>query len=141
MPKRQTHKDARKHHPRDDVVWENIDLDNYDEIELAPLERRRHAMRESILPLEIVYEEEQEQPVKYQFAIRHMLVAQACLAVLLGLMQVFAPSLLAGTLGISVLIMAILMAVYEPEEKRVQLLWWTFFAIYLIACIVAFTRA
>ena len=126
----------------EDVVWQGVDPDAYDDISLVPLdpeeERQRPYRREALLPLE-TYDEEDEEPFSPgpQFSIKHMMIAQGVVAGILGLVRAFAPGLTAGVLGILTTGLAILIAVYEPEDKRVQRLFVVSFVLYLLLCGVA----
>ena len=128
---------------REDVVWQGVDPDSYEDISLVPLdpdeERQRPLQRESLLPLES-YEEEEPLPPGPQFSIKQMMIAQAVLAVILGMVRVFAPGMLAGVLGLLSCAVAIVLAVYEPEDKRVQRLFVAFFVLYVLLCGYAIWR-
>ena len=132
---------SHNHNLTEDVIWANVD-DQADDISLVPLdpdeERRRPRLRETMIPLGVVFDDEDEEEVKPQFSIRHLMIAQAMIAVLLGLMRVFAPGLFAGSLGIMAMVFAGLLSFYEPDDKRIHHGWWALFAIYLLSCIFAF---
>jgi hypothetical protein len=130
----------------EEVVWGNVEqsFDQESDVELEPLdpqvERNRLAIRESFLTVGVVYDEEEDSSRKKQFSIRDILMLNTVLAVLLALMQWLAPSLLAGTLGITTMLAAILIAIYEPETRRVALAWWCMLFLYIAACIFALYR-
>ncbi len=131
--------------PLSDVVWGNVDVNEYDDISLVPLdeteERQRPRHRESLLPLGTVSDEEIEPPIDLKFSLRHILIGQAIIAACLGVMRIFglfAPGGFAGTLGILSIIFAVLISVHDPDDKRTILVWWALFVFYLLACIVAF---
>ena len=120
-------------------------IDQYEDLPLAPLdaktEANRRAIREPFLTVGVVYDEGTEPAAgKDQFSLRQMMLIQTCLAILFGLMQLFAPSFVAGALGISVLGLATLVSVCQPEDRRIQYAWWAIFAFYIIACVVAVIR-
>ena len=123
----------------EDVIWD-LEVDSYDDIPLVPIdpedERRRIRPRESMLPVGVVYEEDEEDP-PLQFSIRHILVSQGIVAMMLGLIKLLVPSLLAGTLGILAVCAALFISIYEPEDKRIRHAWWGLFGFYLAACIGA----
>ncbi len=143
--KSQRDKSAPKpsHQIREDVIWCDIDVDEYEELPLAPLDSKteasRRAIRESYLTVSVETEEEPTAPTR-QFTLVQLIVAQACFAILFGILQMFTPSLVAGALGIGVLAMAILMSLYQSEERYVYLAWWAVFSFYLIACLVTIIR-
>lgn len=130
----------------EDVVWDNVEqsFDDESEVELQPLdqqvERNRMAIRESFLTVGVVRDEPADASQKYQFSLRDILIVNTVVAVLLALTQLFAPGLLAGTMGIATLIAAFLLAVYQPENRRVELAWWCMLGIYVIACVIAIYR-
>lgn len=138
--RKETTKKSYNRNLTEDVIWANVD-DEADDISLVPLdpdeERRRPRLRETMIPLEVVFDDEQEEEVKPQFSIRHLMIAQAAIALLLGLMRLFAPGLFAGGLGIMAMVFAALLSFYEPDDKRIHHAWWAFFAIYLLSCIFA----
>jgi hypothetical protein len=131
------------HQIREDVIWCDIDVDEYEELPLAPLDSKteasRRAIRESYVTVSVEWEEEPTPPT-HQFTLVQLIIAQACFAVLFGTLQILAPSLVAGALGIGVLVMAILMSLYKSDERHVYMAWWTVFSFYLIACLVAIIR-
>ena len=143
--KSQRDKSAPKpsHQIREDVIWCDIDVDEYEELPLAPLDSKteasRRAIRESYVTVSVESEEEPTPPT-HQFTLVQLIIAQACFAVLFGTLQILAPSLVAGALGIGVLVMAILMSLYKSDERHVYMAWWTVFSFYLIACLVAIIR-
>ena len=99
----------------------------------------RRAIRESYVTVSVEFDEEPTAPT-HQFTLVQLIIAQACFAVLFGMLQIFAPSLVAGALGIGVLAMAILITLYQSEERFVYTAWWAVFSFYLIACLVALIR-
>ena len=134
------------HELREDTIWGNINVDQYEELPLAPLdpktETNRLAIRESFVTVDVVYENESDEEARgSQFSLRQMMIVQACFALLFGLMQIFLPSFVAGALGISVLGIAVLLTLYRPEERQIHFAWWTIFAFYIIACVVAVLRS
>lgn len=136
------HEDSH-HITRDDVVWRNVEhcFDDESDVVLQPIdpqvEENRLAMRESYLTVGVVYDDEDDQASKYQFSIRDILILNTILALLLALTQWFAPGGLAGALGITTVLAAILMVIFEPENRRVSQAWWGMFLIYIAACIFA----
>ena len=140
---------SRASHPSrqktlDDVAWTNVDADDDGGLSLVPLdpeeERRRRRQRESLLPSDTAYEEddlEEFEYVKLQFSLKHMIIGQAVIAVILGLVRIFAPGAMAGTLGIAAVILAIAISVFEPDDKRFNAAWWCLFVLYIISCAVA----
>ncbi len=131
------------HQLREDVIWCDIDVDEYEELPLAPLDSKteasRRAIRESYVTVSVESEEEPTPPT-HQFTLVQLIIAQACFALLFGMLQIFAPSLVAGALGIGVLAMAILMSLYQSEERYVYMAWWAVLSFYLIACLVTMIR-
>ena len=125
---------------RDVSHRQDDDIAHDDEMRLISVdpvtERARQAQKTPRLPVGTIYANEQE-PDRAQFSIRHVLILQAGLAVLLGLTHLIAPSLVAGALGITGMFLAILIAVYDPEDKRVTIAIWVFILFYLLACTVA----
>ena len=81
--------------------------------------------------------EDEDQPPRYQFTLRDLIILNSAIAVVLGLMRLVAPSMTAGALGAMTLLAAMALAFYQPDDKRVELAWWAMLAIYLIACLAA----
>lgn len=132
--------------PLSDVVWGNVDMDEYDDMSLVPVdeveERRRPPQRESLLAVGTVYEDDGvEPPMDLKFSMRHILVGQAIIALCLGVMRLlglFSSRGFAGTLGVLSMIFAVLISMHDPDDKRTILVWWALFIFYLLTCIVAF---
>lgn len=140
-------KPRREQSPRrlqTDVEWRNIDhlLDEGDEIVLAPpdpeVEEHRASLHEDAFHLEP--DTELVESPRYQFSLREILILNTVLAVFLALLRVLAPSWVAGSLGIVTLLTAIMLAVYQPESRRVELAWWCMLLIYVATCAFAIYR-
>ena len=131
--------------PTEDVVWGQVDLDNYEDMSLVPLdpdsERRRIPTRESLLPVGVVYEEDEVTEPELQFSIRQLMLMQAGVALVLALVRLLAPRLFAGTLGITAMVFAYVIAVHDPDDVRVRRAWWIIFSFYIVACIATFVVA
>ena len=101
-------------------------------------ERSRLRQRETMLTLGVVDEDDPlEEPPKPQFTLKQMVIAQGVIAVLLGLIRIFKPGMLAGSLGIAAMLMAAVISIYDPEDRRVTIAFWCVMALYLFSCILA----
>lgn len=131
--------------PTEDVVWGQVDLDSYQDMSLVPLdsdaERRRIPTRESLLPVGVVYEEDEVTEPELQFSIRQLMLIQAGVALVLALVRLLAPRLFAGTLGITAMVFAYIIAVHDPDDVRIRRAWWIIFSFYIVACIATFVVA
>lgn len=128
----------------DEVAWANVDAEDDGDLTLVPVdpevERNRVRQRETMMPLETVYEEEDEEKFEFfqpQFTLKQMVIAQAAIAVMLAFIRAFAPGLTAGALGVAAMILAGAISIYEPEDKRVTIGFWCLFGLYLFACVIA----
>ena len=127
---------------RVDVEWQNVDhlLDeDGEEVVLAPpdpeVDAHRASLHEHSFDLEP--DEEVEESRRYQFSIREILILNTVLAVFFALLRVLAPSWLAGSLGVVTLLTAIMLAVYQPESRRVEMAWWCMLLVYVATCAFA----
>lgn len=134
-------RESRKNALKDDVVWSNVDVEQGDDVSLQPIDpattavRRSMRDRDSVRPRlspEIV-----EEPTPFQFSIKQMLIANAVLAVSFGLMRWFAPSGMAGMLGVATIVSAVLIVAFKPEHQGIQKAWWCLFGLYAMACLFA----
>jgi|GEM_PF-3845218 len=127
----------------DDVVWQNVDEEDDGGLSLVPLdpkeERSRVRQRESMLTLGIADDEPDpaNEPLNPQFSLKQMVIAQGVVAILLGLVRIFQPGMLAGSLGVTAMLMAAVITFYEPDDKRITVGFWCVMALYLIACVLA----
>ncbi len=127
----------------EDVVWSNIDnaLDEGDDIKLEPIDpetdKARQAMREMEQPPLKIVDDVVPEPARFQFTLRQILIANAVIAVAFALMQVFAPSGMAGLFGFAVFVSGIGLAVYQPDHPLVTKIWWGMVAMYVVFCVYA----
>ena len=128
-----------KNTPKDDVVWNNIDVEQGDDISLEPIDpgttaarQSRREMERPKLPAEVV-----EESPRFQFTIKHMLIANAVVAVSFGLMQWIAPSGLAGLLGMIAFISGLVIAAFKPDSRAIQVAWWSLLGLYAMSCLFA----
>lgn len=126
----------------EEVVWTGVEniLDEADDVKLEPLdpetEKARHTIRERPQP-DLTVVKVSEQPARFQFTLRHVLMANVIIAVAFALVRVFAPSGMAGLFGIAVFISGIVLAVYQPEHPMVTRIWWGLVAMYVVFCAFA----
>lgn len=141
--RKQQRRERPLHRLRADVEWRNVEhlLNESDEVVFAPpdpkVEQYRASLHEHSFELAPEEEEEEEESLRFQFSIRELLILNAVLAVLFALLRVLAPSWMAGSLGIVTLLTAIMLAVYQPESRRVEMAWWCMLLIYLATCAFA----
>jgi hypothetical protein len=126
----------------EEVVWTNVDgaLEEADDIKLEPIDPEtdmaRRAMREMERPAPTIVEVTEE-PVRFQFTLRHILIANAVIAVAFALLRIFVPSGLAGLLGIAVFFTGIVLAVYQPDHPLVTRIWYGMVTMYVVFCAYA----
>lgn len=72
-----------------------------------------------------------------QFNIRHILMANVALAVVLALLQAAAPQLVAGVLGIVAFGVFLGVTLYQPTQPRAYFVAWGLLGIYALMSIVA----
>jgi len=126
----------------EEVVWTNVDgaLEEADDIKLEPIDPEtdiaRRAMREMERPAPTILEVIEE-PVRFQFTLRHILIANAVIAVAFALLRIFAPSGMAGLLGIAVFFSGIVLAVHQPDHPLVTRIWYGMVTMYVVFCAYA----
>jgi hypothetical protein len=80
-------------------------------------------------------------PERFQFTLRHLLIGNTVLAVMLALMQFMAPDWMAGLLGLAALVASLLVAIYQPSHPQAYAITWMLLATYVVAAIVALFRS
>lgn len=128
----------------DDVVWGNVNKDDDGGLTLAPLDPKEEQppgeASEAMLRAEAALRGEAPSLDDYprpQFTLKHMVIAQAVIAVLLGLIRAFAPQMMAGSLGIIAMLFAAVISILEPEDRRVTIAFWCVMFLYVMACVIA----
>jgi hypothetical protein len=102
-------------------------------------EAARRRMREAEVPLPVIVVDE-EPPRRFQFSLRQMLIANTVLAVVLALMQVLAPSVLAGSLGTAAFLLVVVLMIYPTDRPGPHLVWIGLLALYFVVSLVAVYR-
>ena len=92
-----------------------------------------------MLTLDVAFDEDEtiDDYLKPQFTLKQLIIVQAAIAVVLCFVRAFAPGMTAGILGIAAMMLAAAITVFEPEDKRVTIVWWSLFGLYLFACVIA----
>ena len=144
--KRQTATPGKTPTPaREDVIWGNVNADDDGGFTLVPLdpeeEQRRVRQRETMVTVDVVYDDEEDDQrfdyVQPQFTLKHLIITQAVVALILALVRLLAPGMMAGALGIAAMLLAAGISILEPEDRRVNITWWCLFAMYLLGCVIA----
>ncbi len=138
--------------PRNDPQWTNRDVrmklpTDFDEdppLSLAPIDPETEAARQRIRsaeqgPVRPVFEDTTKR-TRWQFTLGQLILANTVLAVVLALCQVFAPSLLAGALGLVAFSAFAFVTVYQPEWREAYPVAWAMIVVYLLVAIVALLR-
>ena len=72
-----------------------------------------------------------------QFSLRNLLIANSMIAVCLALLQIFAPSSVAGVLGAATLAFGLASVKLRDEWPLIERIWWVLLGLYLLSCAAA----
>jgi ABC-type multidrug transport system permease subunit len=109
------------------------------ELQLQPTDPETDAARQMIKESELPFREPaQEIPEpRWQFGILHLIFATTLFAIAAALLQWFAPSLLAGTIGLLALIVLIIRGVVQIRSREFEIFFWSAIVLYLAYSVIA----
>lgn len=127
---------------RSDAAWniDSLDEDD-DDLELLPVDEEVAENRRRVFASELPPQEPEEEPEAsgptFRFSLRHLLGGVTAAAVVLGLSRNLGGDLLAGGLGLLVLLAMIALSVAEHDDPAAKKAWWALLGVYLFSCLVA----
>ena len=116
--------------------WDDDALPN-----LAPpdpaTDRARKQMREGEPSARFTPEALEPKPVRWQFTLRQLILANTVLAVILALLQVVSPGLTAGVFGMAALALLLFVMSYQPDRPELYAVAWVSIVLYLVVAGIA----
>ncbi len=109
------------------------------DLRLKPIDPETDAARQMIKEAELPFQEpDHEIPnPRWQFGILHLIFATTIFAVASALLQWFAPSLLAGTIGLLTLLILIVRGVVQIRSREFEIFFWSAIVLYLSYSVLA----